>query len=228
MDAYEMITGVPIDAPGSGYDPQDPYSNRDPRLGMSIITNNSMFKGRPVEIWEGGRDGKGVPLATKTGYYLRKYVNEDLNLLIDATGVQSWHLFRLAEIYLNYAEALNEASPGHSEIKTYVDMVRARVIMPPLPEGLSQSEMRERIRNERRVELAFEDHRLWDLRRWMLATDYLNKPVKAMTIKHNPGIFEYQTVTLENRVFEPKMLFYPIPKSEMNIMDNWSQNPSWE
>lgn len=230
VDAYEMITGLPILAEGSGYNSQDPYSNRDPRLDMSIITNNSMFKGRSVEIWEGGRDGKGVPLATKTGYYLKKYVNEDLNLLLDATAAQSWHLFRLAEIYLNYAEALNEASPGHADIKTYVDLVRGRagVNMPALPAGLSQSDMRDRIRNERRVELAFEDHRLWDLRRWMLATNVLNKPVSAMSIKENSGVFEYQPVTLENRVFQPKMYFYPIPKYEMNIMVNWTQNPIWE
>jgi starch-binding outer membrane protein, SusD/RagB family len=230
IDAYEMINGLPIDDPLSGYDPQNPYADRDPRLEQSIITNNSIFKERPVELWEGGRDGRGVPQASRTGYYLKKYVHEDLNLLIGATAAKSWHLIRLADVYLMYAEALNEASPGHPDIKLYVDMVRQRngVNMPPIPDGLSQEEMRQRIRNERRVELAFEDHRLWDLRRWMQAVEYLNKPVRGMRITlTDHGMFDYSPFVFENRVFRPEMYFYPIPLSEMNIMTNWAQNPSW-
>lgn len=230
VDAYEMSNGMAITEAGSGYDAQNPYTSRDPRLAMTVITNNSMFKGRAVEAFTGGQDGKGVALATRTGYYLKKYVDENLNLLLNQTSVHSWHLFRLAEIYLNYAEALNEASPGHADIKLYVDKVRQRagVNMPVLPEGLSQSQMRERIRNERRVELAFEDHRVWDVRRWMQGETYLNRPVRGVEITQtSPGVFSYSVINVENRVFQPKMYFYPIPQAELNIMKNWVQNPLW-
>lgn len=230
VDAYEMKNGKSITDPTSGYDPQNPYKDRDPRLDFTILTNNTKFKDRNVECWEGGRDGKGVPLATKTGYYLKKYVDENLNLLLDNTSVHSWHIFRLAEIYLNYAEALNEYNPGHADIKTYVDKVRQRagVAMPALPAGLNQEEMRNRIRNERRVELAFEDHRIWDLRRWMRAVETLNKPLKGMEIKQTePGKFSYRVIDVENRSFSPKMYLYPIPQSEINITQGLIQNPLW-
>ncbi|MFD2570473.1 RagB/SusD family nutrient uptake outer membrane protein [Spirosoma soli] len=229
VDAYEMRNGTNFDWNNPAH-AANPYANRDPRLGLNIILNNTTFKGRPVESWIGGRDGKGIVNATKTGYYLKKYVNENLNLLLNNTSVYSWNLFRLAEIYLNYAEALNEASPGHADIKTYVDRVRARagVAMPPLPAGLSQAEMRERIRNERRVELAFEDHRGWDVRRWMQGPQYLGAPLMGVDITRNAdGTFKYTPVVVENRVFEPKMYLYPIPQGEINVSKGIVQNPGW-
>lgn len=209
---------------------------RDPRLGFSVITNNSLFKGglataRAVECWEEGRDGKGVDLATKTGYYLKKFVDENLNLLIGATSVHSWPLIRYAEILLNYAEAINEADPGNVALaKARVDQVRARtgVAMPALPAGLTQAEMRERIRNERRVEFAFEEHRPWDVRRWMLGETYFNVPLRGLKIlQTDPGVFTYTQIEVENRVFETKMYLYPIPQSDLNIMTQWAQNPGW-
>lgn len=228
VDSYEMKNGRAITDPQSGYNPQDPYANRDPRLTMSIITNNSIFKMRPVECWKGGRDGEGVPLATRTGYYLKKYVDEGLDLLTDKTSIHSWHIFRLGEIYLNYAEALNEANPGHPDVKAYVDLVRIRSGMPGLPTGLDQVEMREKIRNERRVELAFEDHRFWDVRRWMIAPETLNIPITGMDItKTSDHSFVYQIKNVESRIFQPKMYFYPIPQSELNIATEWEQNPLW-
>jgi len=228
VDAYEMVDGTTISEPGTSYDPQNPYENRDPRLEMTIVTNNSMFKDRPVEIWEGGRDGPGVSLASRTGYYLRKYVDEGLDLLLGNTSVHSWHIFRLAEIFLNYSEALNEIDPGHPDIKIYVDTVRARVGMPPLPGGLNQDQMRERIRNERRVELAFEDHRFWDVRRWMIAEETLGTPIQGMDITRvTDSTFTYTKKIVENRVFEPKMYFYPISQAELGIATHWEQNPLW-
>lgn len=228
VDAYEMTNGKKIDEFGSGYNNQNPYVNRDPRLAMTIMTNNSTYKGRPVECWKGGRDGEGVALATRTGYYLKKYVDEGLDLLTNKTSVHSWHLFRMAEIYLNYAEALNESSPAHTDIKIYLDLVRKRAGMPLIPDGLSQQEMRERIRNERRVEMAFEDQRFWDVRRWMNASDYLNVPIRGMDITKNPdNTFVYLVKDVENRVFQPQMYFFPIPQSELNITKDWDQNPLW-
>lgn len=229
VDAYEMSNGTRFDWNNPTH-AAAPYTNRDPRLGLSIILNNTTYKGRAVESWMGGRDGRGVVNATKTGYYLKKYVNENLNLLLNNTSAYSWNLFRLAEIYLNYAEALNEASPGHADIKTYVDRVRARtgVAMPPLPAGLSQAEMRERIRNERRVELAFEDHRGWDVRRWMQGPQYLGAPLRGVNITRNAdGSFKYAPVVVETRVFEPRMYLYPIPQGELNASKGLIQNPGW-
>ena len=229
VDAYEMSNGTKFDW-NNPVHAANPFANRDPRLGLNIILNNTTYKGRPVEAWAGGRDGKGIVNATKTGYYLKKYVNENLNLLLGNTSVYSWDLFRLAEIYLNYAEALNEASPGNADIKTYVDKVRTRtgVALPALPTGLSQAEMRERIRNERRVELAFEDHRGWDVRRWMQGPQYLGAPLMGVDITKNAdGTFTYKPMVVETRVFEPKMYLYPIPQGELNASKGLVQNPGW-
>lgn len=236
VDAYEMkTTGKPISDPTSGYDPANPYANRDPRLGLSVVINNSNLSTvsgttRAVQIWEGGRDGKPIPNATKTGYYLRKYLNEGVNLTTNTGAAHTWIYLRLAEVYLNYAEALNEYSPGHADIKKYVDMVRARtgIAMPALPAGLSQAQMRDRIRNERRIELAFEDHRAWDARRWMIAPQTLGAPIRGMKIiSTGPGAFAYTPQTVESRVFAPKMYLYPLPQTEIVAGPALVQNPLW-
>lgn len=229
VDLYEMKDGSKFswDNPVHA---ASPFDNRDPRLTMSVLTNNTIFKGRKVECWQGGLDGKGVERATKTSFYLKKYVDENIDLLQGKTSVHSWILFRLAEIYLNYAEALNEYNPGNPDIKIYVDKVRARsgVAMPPLPSGLSQNEMREKIRNERAVELAFEDQRFWDLKRWMSAPAYLGIPLKGLEItKTGDNTFSYKAINVENRTFENKMYFYPIPEREILKSNGWTQNPLW-
>ncbi|OAQ42015.1 carbohydrate-binding protein SusD [Pedobacter psychrophilus] len=233
VDAYEMKpTGKPISDATSGYNPNNPYQNRDPRLGFTVALNNVNFGTpvRPVESFVGGLDGFPLPNATKTGYYLRKYIQESLNVQQNQTGVHSWIVFRLPELFLNYAEALNEVDPGNPDIKTYVDRVRARstVAMPALPAGLLQLDMRNRIKNERRVEFAFEDHRFWDVRRWMEAPLYFNTPLRGVTItRTSPTVFSYNFINVENRVFEPKMYLYPIPQSDVNIATGILQNPLW-
>jgi starch-binding outer membrane protein, SusD/RagB family len=229
VDAYEMKDGTKFDWTNPVHAAK-PYANRDPRLNETILVNDTLFKGRKTEIWTGGKDGKGILKATVTGYYLKKHVNENLNLLLNTTGVQSWNLFRLSEIYLNYAEALNEYSAGNADIKKYVDFVRARigVVMPVLKTGLSQADMREKIRNERRIEFAFEDHRSWDVRRWMIAPQTLGVPLTGVEItKNTNGTFIYKPIKVEDRVFTPKMYLYPIPQSEINTSKGLVQNPLW-
>lgn len=229
VDAYEINDGSEFDWNNPEH-ASNPYKNRDPRLTMTIITNNSTFKGRAMEIWQGGQDGAPIVHASRTGYYLRKYVNADLNLVTNQTSTHSWVIFRLAELYLNYAESLNEFEPGNSDIKKYVDKIRQRagVNMPELPSGLNQSQMRERIYNERRVELAFEDHRLWDVRRWMLAPDVLSAPARGIQIsKASDDQFSYEVKNIESRTFLPKMYFYPIPQNEIFINKALIQNPLW-
>lgn len=229
VDAYEMLDGTKFNWENPAHT-EDPYKNRDPRFYHTVLANDTIFKGRPIELWTGGRDGKGTERASRTGYYLRKYVNPNLNLLQGETSVHTWILIRLAEIYLNYSEALNEYDPGNPDIKFYVDAVRARsgINMPPLPSGLSQSEMRERIRNERRVELAFEGHRFWDVRRWLIAPENFGTPLQGVEITRlDSAVYDYQKINVETRVWEPKMYLYPIPQSEILQMIDWEQNPMW-
>lgn len=209
----------------------DPYANRDPRLAEFIVTNNSTFKGTAIQCWTGGLDGAGVRNATPTGYYIKKYVNPDLDLLAGATSIHTWIYYRLPEIYLNYIEALNEYDPGNADIKTYYDLIRdrAEVDMPGLPSGLDQDEVRRLIRNERAVELCFEGKRWFDLRRWM-DSESLGADLRAVEITRNAsdGSFTYEPYILEHRSFDSgKMWFYPIPQSEINKMPHWAQNPGW-
>lgn len=231
VDAYETTGGRTF----SWKDPSmaaRPYENRDPRFAATIMPNNSTFQGRPVECWEGGADGPDKNNASKTGYYLLKYVDPELKLLQGQSAIHSWIIIRLGEIYLNYAEAMNEAyGPDGKGIygksaREAVNEVRGRVGMPEVLAD-SKEEMREKIRHERRVELAFEDHRFWDVRRWMTAPDDLNAPlegVKVTRLSYNS--FEYQSVEVESRSFKRSMYFYPIPQNELNIT-GWPQNPLW-
>ncbi len=245
VDAYEIkvnaTTAIKFDWSNPAH-AATPYATsgalaRDPRLFTTIAVNNTNFSSvsgvtRPLEIFTGGRDGMPIVNATRTGYYLRKYVNETLNLTNNQTAAHSWIYFRLAEVYLNYAEALNEYSPGNAAIKTNYDFVRNRpgVLMPLLPAGLNQAEVREKIRNERRVEFAFEDHRAWDTRRWMIAPATLGGPLRGVAITRTsiaPATFSYTPNVIETRQFQPKMYLYPIPQNELNISPGLVQNPLW-
>lgn len=233
LDDYEMLDGTAFDWNNKNH-AANPYKGRDPRLAFTILSNMTKFNGRPVECWTGGRDGKGVPRATKTGQYLLKYIDPELNLLEGRTSVHTWILIRLAEVYLNYIEALNEYQPTHSDIKIYYDKIRRRegIKMPVLPDGLDQDAVRQKIRHERRIELAFEDHRLWDARRWMIAADnemgkgVLNIPLRGLEILNRGGVPSYRPIEIEKRNFEPKMYLYPIPQGDLDIA-GWSQNPLW-
>lgn len=233
LDDYEMLDGTAFDWNNKNH-AANPYRGRDPRLAFTILSNMTKFNGRPVECWTGGRDGKGVPRATKTGQYLLKYIDPELNLLEGRTSVHTWVLIRLAEVYLNYIEALNEYQPAHSDIKIYYNKIRQRegIKMPELPDGLDQDAVRQKIRHERRIELAFEDHRLWDARRWMIAADnekgkgVLNIPLRGLEILNRGGVPSYTPIEIEKRNFEPKMYLYPIPQGDLDIA-GWSQNPLW-
>lgn len=230
VDAFEMADGSKFT--WSGVSEEGPYVNRDPRLQWTVLTNNAAFKNRTVEAWTGGRDGKGVTQATKTGYYLRKYVDENINLTLGQSSIHTWIIIRYAEILLNYAEAMNEAYGPNADhgygmtAMQAVNEIRRRAGMPVLPSSLTQDGLRERIRNERRVELAFEGHRFWDVRRWMIAEEALGSPVHGVEINKRGGTFQYKKVEVEDRTFDTKMYFYPIPQSEINIT-GWPQNPLW-
>jgi hypothetical protein len=236
VDSYEMTNGNTFDWSNAAM-AANPYANRDPRLSQTVIVNNSIWKSTNVQLWQGGVNGKPIYHASKTGYYLKKYVDESLNLTTGLTSAKQWIYFRLSEIYLNYAEAMNEAY-GPSATDTLkisalqsVNAVRTRagIAMPAFPVTLTKEVLRDKIRNERRVELAFEDHRYWDVRRWKIAGNSLGAVIRGVIIlKDNNGIFTYTPFDLEKRVFDQKMYLYPIPQSEIvKGNGNMVQNPGW-
>lgn len=248
VESFEMKeTGLPVVA-SAGYepvdlsfDPNNPYEGRDPRLAAFIAYNNAVWPTRyaqPLEIWEGGRSGKPTPFATSTGYYLKKYVqgNTELRPGNPATSFQhSWVIMRYSEVLLNYAEAVVEAYGDYNytddnipiSAREAVNKVRARegVEMPPFPETLTVEQFKLKLRNERRVELAFEDQRFWDVRRWKIATQ--NSDIYGVEIKRDGDVFNYTRVLVEQRPFSDKMYLYPIPQSERLVNRNLTQNPGW-
>jgi len=235
VNAYEMKSnGLPISDPASGYDPNNPYYGRDPRLNKTVIVNGSSWKGKTVEVWYGGMNADPKPNATKTGYYLKKYVIESVNL--DPGNISkkrhTWVYYRLGSVLLDYAEAMNEAygpeDPAHLGLSALeaVNQIRSRAEMPDFPTGLSKEDFREKLRNERRVELAFEDHRFWDVRRWKIGEE--TKQIKGITVTVlSYGVYSYTEKIVENRVWDEKMNLYPIPQNELFINNNLKQNPGW-
>jgi hypothetical protein len=230
VSAYEY-TGVP--------DADNPYANRDPRLDYSIVTNNSVWTGRTIEIWHEGRDSHTNANASRTGYYLKKFLVDDLDLEHNTVKVRNWIVFRYAEILLNYAEAMNEAygpDDAHGYTLTAreaVNRVRNRtgVAMPPVDVASGdKTGMRVKIKHERQIELAFEEHRYWDLLRWKDAETGLNQPllgVRAAKIGENQ--FSYEVFNVESRTFiAPKMYYHPIPNTEIKKSNGiLEQNPGW-
>lgn len=231
VNAFGMVNGLPIDDPNSGYNADDPYVNRDERLYATIFYNGAPWLGRPVETFEGGADKPGgTKQQTKTGYYLRKFMG-DFESAVNYSNVNHDHiLFRYAEVLLNFAEARNErlAAPDQG-VYSAVEQIRERAGLTPfqLPAGLSQSAMREIIRNERRKELAFEEHRFYDVRRWKIAETEFNKELSAMTsYQTGTGIIRQQTPVLKMN-FEERMYLAPIPFNEVIKNPQMTQNPGW-
>ncbi|HTF29763.1 MAG TPA: RagB/SusD family nutrient uptake outer membrane protein, partial [Flavitalea sp.] len=227
----------PIINTASGYDENDPYSGRDPRFYATVWYNNAVYDNingeiRPLEIYAGGREElKKIPpnrINTQTGYYLRKFRDPKLQVGQDANA--RWKKYHLSEIYLNYAEAENEASGPVAEVYDAINTVRRRASMPNLPSALTKEQMRERIRRERQVELAIEEHRFWDVRRWKIL-DQTDKVVTGMEPVKGPGnTFTYKRFVADSRsAWQDKYRIFPIPIGEVsNIPDfDLNQNPGW-
>jgi hypothetical protein len=237
VDDYEMSNGLPIEDGASGYNPQDPYVNRDPRFYATILYNGASYRGRAIETFlPGGKDspaGNEPWNTSPTGYYMRKFLNESTGLDDwNNMGVSPWRYIRYAEILLNYAEAQNEAvaSPDAS-VYDAVNQVRDRAGMPDLPAGLTKDEMRERIHNERRIELAYEEHRYFDVRRWMIADDVENEPAGGISITKNPdnSLTYTSKIALTGKTFLPQHYWFPIPIEEINATNSEiEQNPDYD
>jgi len=242
VDDYEMDNGKAITDPTSGYDANNPYVGRDKRFYATILYNGASYRGNTVETFTpGGKDSKDGTdnwNTSKTGYYLKKYMNDAYPLQNPwgNAGFQPWFYIRYAEILLNFAEAANEAYgadvvPSGSTLsaRTALNLIRQRpsVGMPPLPAGLSQAQMWDAIRYERRVELAFEEHRFYDVRRWKIADVTENKPAGGITVIKNGSTFTYTTkVALDGRHFESKHYWLPVPRTEIQASNNKIQQNS--
>ena len=244
VDAYRMANGKAISDPTSGYDPQNPYVGRDPRFYQTILYNGASYRERTIETFvPGGRDSKDGPSnwnTSRTGYYLMKFTDEDMpiNNPWNIAGLQPWIYFRYAEILLNFAEAANELSgpdavPAGANLsaRDAINQIRSRtgVGMPAVPAGLSQQEFRELIRNERQIELAFEEHRFYDVRRWKIAEQTENVPAYGIDINKSGNTFTYtRKVALDGRSFAAKHYWLPIPREEIQASNNTlQQNPGY-
>jgi hypothetical protein len=243
------------------YDEQDPYANRDPRFYASFYYNGSKRKAnwtfdetsacvenypaskgyrvRIIATWDGEPQTGIHPTSrknTRTGYYERKFLHPFSGLEVNSIEGAQWKVFRLGEVILNFAEAAAEAN-HLDEAHAAVNEIRARVGMPNLPGGLSKDELILRIRNERRVELAMEGFRYFDVRRWNTPDSDLEKTdrwINAMLITRNDdGSYTYRRgpASRERMCWTQKYMWLPIPMNDVNIMksltgEDW-QNPGW-
>lgn len=239
---YNPANGID---PASGYDAQKPYENRDPRLARTVFLNGSMWLKRAVETFEGGRDRGAVAGAvyTQTGYYLKKFLGDNENRESYVGYNHHFQIIRYAEVLLNYAEAVNESEPANdAEIVLGLIALRKRAGINAGDDGryglpaagtYSQELMRRIIRNERRIELAFEDHRFWDIRRWKICAAgdgdaVMTQPVKGVRIQKNQdGTFSYEYEEVRSSSFAPHMYWYPIPRNEMLGNNQLKQNEGW-
>lgn len=237
VSSYEMTDGTPFDWSNEKMR-KSPYADRDPRLSMTIAHNGMIWPKKKLEIWEGGANGLPLNNATVTGYYLKKYVNSEINFESGSTVTKkhhNWILFRYAEILLNYAEAMVNAfgSPTYSDSNypmsalTAVNLLRVRadVNMPLYPENLSPEDFMKRLKNERRVELAFEGHRFWDVRRWKDLEE--TAEIFKVEVKKVDGKLAYNKKLYDTRVVADRMYFYPISASEIFKNDYLIQTPNW-
>jgi hypothetical protein len=238
VNAFPMLSGKAITDNGSLYDPANPYNNRDPRLALTVLYNGATWLNRKIETFEGGLDkpNRNRSVQTKTGYYLRKFMGNFATATQYAASNHNFVIFRYAEIMLNYAEAQNEfAGPSDPVYKVLYDLRKRAGIQAGadqrygLKYPMSQIELKEAIRNERRIEMAFEEQRYWDIRRWKIAGTTFNKELKGMKIiKDANGNFSYQEVTAGKIVFaDPKMYLYPVSFTETSKNSNLVQNSGW-
>lgn len=234
VKAFEKTDGTPVDFSSAGR-----YNGLDPRFYASIVYDEAKLGARgTIHISDpGSQDAieKIINRSTVTGYYLRKFLDTNVDLS-STTPVSTFHVFpviRLADIYLLYAEAMNEAygpniaaALGMTAVEA-LNKVRNRVSMPAYQTN-SPEEMTQKIMNERRVELAFEDQRYFDLRRWKLADTYLNKPLVGLNVeKEGTQSRASEFVVDGQRHFDAKMYYAPIPYTEMQLNSSLVQNPGW-
>jgi hypothetical protein len=224
------------------------YVGREPRFYASITFTGQKYKQSPpqnrttpLQFWKLGLDGRPIASGdnySKTGYLMKKLTNPNFVMSPKAGPIRTWVFFRLGEQYLNYAEALNESDGPVGDVYKYVNLIRNRVGLPNLTPGLSKDAMRDAIRHERRIELAFETHRYFDTHRWMIAETTDNKNIYGLNVN---GVVSttplvpynitsddfYKRTVIEKRVFDKKHYLWPIQQRELEKNKNLVQNPGW-
>ena len=216
---------------------QRPYDNIDPRFGMTVVKNGDLwpnYNTRPIETFEGGVNAQPLLNATQTGYYLKKYCDANVNISTNnaTTTPHAWIMMRLGEFYLNFAEAMyNYYGDGQSvgefdlSANDAINILRDRedVQMPHWDSNTNN--WMERYRRERMVELAFENHRFWDIRRWKAGNDFTIISYAKITKEFNGSVI--LTRNNHQRRWDDKYYFFPIPFSELNKNPNLQQNAGW-
>ncbi len=233
VERYEMSNGKKITDAGSGYSPQDPYTDRDPRFYGTVLYNGDSWRGQTLEMFTDGANGPGIydqygSGAYMTGYYNKKFITE--NTILDYTLDKSndnWILIRYAEVLLNYAEA--ELHLGNEpEAKIYLDMIRTRAGMPAIPAAETGTVLMDRFMNERTIELAFEELHFFDVRRWKTAPALVGADTHKMMITRNPDdSFTYQVNVMSSRAWLDSYYHLPIPQDEINKNPNLVQNDGY-
>ncbi|MDF2192315.1 RagB/SusD family nutrient uptake outer membrane protein [Paraflavitalea sp. CAU 1676] len=232
-DAFPMKNGLAITDPASGYDPNNPYANRDPRFNYTIIHNESLVwinsGPKQAAYTYVGVPQDGIYVGTATGFYINKMLQDDIVPNNFGETERCYPLIRYAEILLNYAEATNEIDGPTAEVYTAIESIRKRAGLTPftLPAGLTKDEMRKAIQQERRIELAFEEHRFWDVRRWKIAEQTDNKAMHGTQITKNGSVYTYETIVVRPHTFRPAMYLWPLGQSELSKSPELLQNPGW-
>lgn len=249
VDLYETKQGLRISDAGSGYSLAAPYANRDPRLEFNVIRNDQVWQAPlKMETWYEVTDkgliyGKDVTATagtgTSTGYYCRKLWPEALKGNTTSTAILNFVYYRYAEILLNYAEALNEARGPLAEVQAVVNQIRQRptVNMPSVAQTfaargvqITKENLRDLIRNERAVELAFENNRWFDILRWKQGVQIVAQPIYRMDVRKAGVQFIYTPTLMTSnyqRKFSDYMHLYPIPLGEIVKGKKLAQNPGW-
>lgn len=228
VDSYEYI----------GAQTANPYANRDPRMAATIVYNGCEWNGvTDFDQSPGGQFDQKVSGASKTGYYLKKFLHANLNLVEGGSTDHVWPLYRYAEVLLNYAEAMNEAYGPDADPKGYgmtarqalTEVRNSASTSLPAVTASSKGDFRKAVKHERRVELAFEDHRYWDLLRWLDAEEVLNQPIKGAVVRRNNlGGYQYSFTNVENRVFHKRNYYMPFTRKEVtNSNGAITQNPEY-
>jgi hypothetical protein len=231
VDAYQMTNGKNIDESGSGFDPYNPYNNRDPRLKYSvfapgdILPNGNVFDSRPNS---GAADAVGSNYQVSvTGFAVKKYINPEDISEFNNSGINII-LIRYAEILLTYAEAKIELNQIDASVYAAINEVRQRadVNMPVIANPQTQAELTNTVRHERMVELAFEGQRFFDIRRWGIAVEVINVPIAGLTYVNN-GQLTTVVQPAFVRSFQQRDYLWPIPQKELDLNKSLKQNTGW-
>ncbi len=268
VDDYEMMDGSQFDWNNPTH-AADPFANRDPRFYATVLYDGADWKPRPSDVvsidpvdqiqtgsYDDGSGGTipGVdtrqsPIedwnGSRTGYYVRKFIDPDPGLVDNRSNAQvvPWPFIRYTEVALNYVEACIETG-DEAEAITWLNRIRYRVGMPAIAD--TGDALRDRYRNERRIELAYEEHRYFDARRWMIPAETIGRGIKVMqtsaTLKggqtahipyrHDKDVYDYLYVPIDNtdnetRIWDDKMYYRVISRDEINRNELLEQNPGY-